>query len=47
MSTGSAFDGAVFASYTKTIVVTINYRLGPFGKGKECTDHHLIFFSLG
>ena len=45
MSTGSAFDGAIFASYTKTIVVTINYRLGPFGKGKECTDHHLIFVS--
>jgi carboxylesterase type B len=32
MSTGAAFDGAVFASYTKAIVVTINYRLGPFGK---------------
>ncbi|CAF3301633.1 unnamed protein product [Rotaria socialis] len=31
MSTGAAFDGAIFASYTKTIVVTINYRLGPFG----------------
>jgi carboxylesterase type B len=32
MGTGAAFDGAIFASYTKTIVVTINYRLGPFGK---------------
>jgi carboxylesterase type B len=32
MSTGAAFDGAIFASYTKSIVVTINYRLGPFGK---------------
>jgi carboxylesterase type B len=43
MSTGSAFDGAVFASYTKAIVVTINYRLGPFGKEIERTDHHYIF----
>lgn len=32
MGTGAAFDGSIFASYTKTIVVTINYRLGPFGK---------------
>jgi carboxylesterase type B len=32
MSTGAAFDGAIFASYSKAIVVTINYRLGPFGK---------------
>jgi carboxylesterase type B len=32
MGTGAAFDGAILASYTKTIVVTINYRLGPFGK---------------
>ena len=32
MSTGAAFDGAIFASYAKAIVVTINYRLGPFGK---------------
>jgi carboxylesterase type B len=32
MSTGAAFDGAIFASYTKAIVITINYRLGPFGK---------------
>lgn len=32
MGTGGAFDGAVFASYAKAIVVTINYRLGPFGK---------------
>ncbi|UJR22431.1 hypothetical protein I4U23_025491 [Adineta vaga] len=31
IGTGAAFDGAIFASYTKTIVVTINYRLGPFG----------------
>ncbi|CAF1403081.1 unnamed protein product [Rotaria magnacalcarata] len=31
MGTGAAFDGAIFASYTKSIVVTINYRLGPFG----------------
>ncbi|CAF1076045.1 unnamed protein product [Adineta steineri] len=31
MSTGAAFDGAIFASYTKSVVVTINYRLGPFG----------------
>ncbi|CAF5159965.1 unnamed protein product, partial [Rotaria magnacalcarata] len=30
MGTGAAFDGAIFASYTKSIVVTINYRLGPF-----------------
>jgi carboxylesterase type B len=39
MGTGAAFDGAVFASYTKTIVVTINYRLGPFGKKNSFTDH--------
>ena len=32
MGTGGAFDGAVFASYAKAVVVTINYRLGPFGK---------------
>ena len=32
IGTGAAFDGSIFASYTKTIVVTINYRLGPFGK---------------
>ncbi|CAF0887647.1 unnamed protein product [Rotaria sordida] len=31
IGTGAAFDGAIFASYTKAIVVTINYRLGPFG----------------
>ncbi|CAF1048682.1 unnamed protein product [Adineta ricciae] len=31
MGTGAAFDGAILASYTRTIVVTINYRLGPFG----------------
>ncbi|CAF0746454.1 unnamed protein product [Didymodactylos carnosus] len=31
MGTGNAFDGSIFASYTKTIVVTINFRLGPFG----------------
>ncbi|CAF3600385.1 unnamed protein product [Adineta steineri] len=31
MGTGAAFDGAIFASYSKAIVVTINYRLGPFG----------------
>jgi carboxylesterase type B len=35
MSTGAAFDGSIFASYTKTIVVTINYRLGPFGKKEK------------
>ncbi|CAF0741440.1 unnamed protein product [Didymodactylos carnosus] len=31
MGTGNAFDGSIFASYTRTIVVTINFRLGPFG----------------
>ena len=35
MGTGAAFDGAIFASYTKSIVVTINYRLGPFGKSNR------------
>jgi carboxylesterase type B len=48
MSTGAAFDGAIFASYTKTIVVTINYRLGPFGKKRkeESLDHHLICIAI-
>jgi carboxylesterase type B len=33
--TGAAFDSAVFASYSKSIVVTISYRLGPFGKRND------------
>lgn len=32
IGTGAAFDGAIFASYTKSIVVTVNYRLGALGK---------------
>ena len=44
IGTGAAFDGAIFASYTKSIVVTINYRLGPFGKRerKKSTDHYFV-----
>lgn len=29
---GNAYDGSVLASYGKVIVVTLNYRLGIFGK---------------
>ena len=45
MGTGAAFDGSVFASYTKTIVVTINYRLGPFGK-IDMNQASIIIFCL-
>ena len=30
--TGNAFDGSVLASLGQIIVITINYRLGIFGK---------------
>ena len=41
MGTGAAFDGAILASYTRTIVVTINYRLGPFGKRER--ERNMIY----
>lgn len=31
-NSGNAYDGSVLASYGQVIVVTLNYRLGVFGK---------------
>jgi len=33
--TGNAYDGSVMASYGQVLVVTLNYRLGVFGKYTE------------
>ena len=30
--TGNAYDGSILASYGNMVVVTMNYRLGIFGK---------------
>lgn len=32
LSSGNPYDGAVLASYTDLIVVTLNFRLGVLGK---------------
>jgi carboxylesterase type B len=31
---GNIFDGRVLATYGRVIVITLNYRLGVFGKQK-------------
>ena len=35
IGTGNAYDGSVLAAYGHVVVVTINYRMGVFGK---CTS---------
>jgi len=32
VGTGNAYDGSVMASYGNIVVITLNYRLGVFGK---------------
>ena len=33
--TGNSIDGSVLASFAQVLVVTLNYRLGPFGERRR------------